>query len=267
MSGAQARARIERDLAHAAAVQRTLLPDRTPALPGLECAWHYEPCEHLGGDLFDVFPLGPGRLGVYVLDVSGHGTPAALHSVSLAQVLHPRCEQGGLLLRPGGGGAPSVPAAPAEVAAELNRRFPLIERSGHYFTFLYGILELDAGVFRYVRAGHPGPIHFGAGAARWVESGGGVPIGVTPDAVYRDQEIQLGAGDGLLLLTDGVLETRDSDGEAFGAERLLDVLDRNRGSAVAPSVERLRLALDEFRKAEPRRDDVTIVGLQLASDA
>lgn len=257
-----ARARIERDLAHAASVQRSLLPDAAPELPGLECAWHYEPCEHLGGDLFGVVALTPEQLGVYVLDVSGHGTPAALHSVSLGQVMHGRPEPGGLLVRPAPMGAPTTPESPARVAAELNRRFPLIERSGHYFTFLYGVLEIAEGIFRYVRAGHPGPVRFGADGARWIEAGGGVPVGVTPDAVYRDQEIRLEPGEGLLLLTDGVCETRDAEGGIFGAERVLEVLEGRPDEAVASAVDRLRLAVDGFRKTEPRRDDVTIVGLR-----
>ena len=81
--------RIEADLSNAAAIQRSLLPDRPPDAPGIDLAWHYRACERLGGDLLHAFRLGPDHLGLYVLDVSGHGTSAALHSVGLSRVLCP----------------------------------------------------------------------------------------------------------------------------------------------------------------------------------
>ena len=92
-----------------------------------------------------------------ILDVSGHGTSAALLSVSLSRALVPFPQQGGILKRD-----LDVPpfyeiVPPAEVAAELNRRFQLIEQSGRFCTFLYGVLHLPTRRFRYVSAGHPDP--------------------------------------------------------------------------------------------------------------
>lgn len=255
-----AHAGLERDLAHAAEVQRACMPARTPEVPGAGFAWYVETCAQLGGDLFNVLPLDDDHVALYVLDVSGHGTPAALYSVSLSHVLHAHPEQGGLLRRAQDGAL----TAPSALAAELNRRFPLMERSGHYFTFLYGILELSTRRFRYVRAGHPAPIVISGAAARSAGSGGGVPIGATSEASYNDEELVLAPGEGLLLLTDGVFETRDEDGQEFGLERVLETLHAGAPRGAQACVERLRLALEEFRKLEPVRDDITLVCARLA---
>jgi sigma-B regulation protein RsbU (phosphoserine phosphatase) len=258
-----AKGRIEHELAHAAGVQRALLPATPPDVPGVDFAWLYEPSAQLGGDVFNVFPLDERNVGIYVLDVSGHGTSAALHSVSLTHVLRPLPEQGSLLRRPRPGGTWEIPR-PARVAAELNRRFPLMEISGHYFTFLYGVLDLETLLFRYSRAGHLPPIRIAGGGAHLCDGGGDLPVGVTADARYRDFELSLEPGDSLVLLTDGVPETSNEAGEEFGTQRMLDALGGDAERGIQRTVHGLGLALEEFRKLEPQRDDVTVVGLRVA---
>lgn len=249
--------RIDADLANAAAIQLSLLPKRSPEVPGLRFAWHHEACHRLGGDLFHVFRLDRDRVALYVLDVSGHGTAAALHSVSLSHALSPFPEQGGILVRDG------VPLAPREVAGELNRRFPPLEQSGQYLTLLYGILDLRTLCFRYARAGHPGPLRVHAGAASFHVEGGGIPIGVDREAVYRDDELRLEAGDLLLLFTDGVHETMSESSEEFGIDRLREAAGAAARLGAAGAVESLRARLDGFRKQEPQRDDVTLLAVEI----
>jgi sigma-B regulation protein RsbU (phosphoserine phosphatase) len=258
-----AKDRLDRDLADAAAIQRSLLPEAPPEVPGTDFAWFYRACKQVGGDMFNVFRLGSDHVGVYVLDVSGHGTSAALHSVSLSRVLNPFPQQGGILMEGAGNGAPTRIAQPSQVAAELNRRFPLIEQSGQYFTLLYGILEVSSRRFRYVRAGHPAPVAVSGHSARSLDTGGGVPIGVTADAHYEDEESHLAPGDSLLLFSDGLDETRNDQGEEFGMERLLQTASRSVPNGIRAAVEGLRLHVEEFRKLEPQRDDITIVGLSV----
>jgi len=260
----RARRRIDSDLAQAGAVQRAFMPTEPPQVPGAEFAWHCAPCAQLGGDLFNVVRLSERHVGVHVLDVSGHGTSAALYAVSLSHVLHPVAQQGGLLKRMVAETGGWSLTQPSEVAAELNRRYPLIERSGHFVTLLYGILELDSLRFRYVRAGHPGPLWLSGDAARCCEEGGDVPIGVMEDATYHDVEIQLERGDVLLLLTDGVLETRSPQGETFGVERALERARRGAPHGAGATIDSLRAGIEDFRKDAPQRDDVTAVALRLA---
>lgn len=153
--------------------------------------------------------------------------------------------------------------SPADVARELNERFPLIERSGHYFTFLYGVLDLESLCFRYVRAGHPGPLHVSGDVVRSHDKLGGVPVGVAPDVVWEDHEIHLARGDQLVLITDGLFENSNEDGQEFGHARIHDVLARCSERPVHETVDALQLALVDFCKQEPPRDDVTIVGLRV----
>jgi sigma-B regulation protein RsbU (phosphoserine phosphatase) len=258
----RAKEEIERDLAQAAEIQRSFMPSTPPEIPGVEFSWCYETCAQLGGDIFNVIRLSEHCVGMHVLDVSGHGTPAALHSVALSHVLHSHPQQGGLLKRIDGQGKSFSLTPPVEVAWELNRRFPLIERSGHYFTFLYGMLDLSTRRFRWVCAGHPGPVLIRRDGARYLD-GGGVPIGVTPEATWTESVVVLAPGDAVVLLSDGVLETFDVDGEQFGLERVLRVVGNSVGRGIETTVTGLRLALEEFRKGEPQRDDVTIVGLRV----
>lgn len=258
-----AKERIEKDLSHAADIQRSFMPETAPEVTGATFSWSFETSRHLGGDIFNVVVLDPDHVGIHVLDVSGHGTSSALHSVSLSHVLHPNEQHGGILKRvsPDASVAQLVP--PAEVARDLNERFPLIERSGHYFTFLYGILELSTRRFRYVRAGHPGPLHVSGAKVRSLVRDGGVPVGVDADATWEDHEIQLESGDQLVLFTDGLFENTDEEGEEFGEARILDVVRRHAALPIERAVEALRLALADFCKNEPPRDDVTIVGLRI----
>ena len=147
---------------------------------------------------------------------------------------------------------------PVEVARRLNRNFPLIEKSGQFFTFLYGVLDVESLVVRYVRAGHPGPIVANQDAVRCLEKGGGIPIGIMPEAEYEEERIQLAAGDSLVFYTDGVLETLNRHGEAFGLDRLVRCLTDARGGIS----EQLRITASAASKilvigeSEPgRRDD------------
>jgi sigma-B regulation protein RsbU (phosphoserine phosphatase) len=258
-----AKNRLDRDLEAAAAIQHSLLPEESPDLPGLEVAWVYDSCEIVGGDMFNVFRLSEDEVGMYVLDVSGHGTSAALLSVGLSHVLMPFPEQGGILKRsPPGSSEPAV-VSPCEVALELNRRYPLMEKSRQYLTFLYGIFDLSTLVFRYVRAGHPGPIQITDGGALSHDRGGGIPVGIAEDARYRDEVIALSPGDALVLYTDGVTETLNQDDEEFGLDRVLKTLSSAKGRGISQRLETLRKRIEEFGKGRRLRDDVTMVGFGL----
>jgi sigma-B regulation protein RsbU (phosphoserine phosphatase) len=252
--------RLESGLATAAAVQSTLLPEVSPKIHGVDFEWHYQACESLGGDMFNIFRLDERQVGMYVLDVSGHGPSAALQSVTLSHVLTPFDQQGGILKRISEKSGRYEVMSPPEVARRLNRAFPLIERSGQFFTFLYGILDVETRVVRYVKAGHPGPIVVSRDGARGLEKGGGIPIGILPDAEYEEEQVALSSGDSLIFYTDGVLDTRSAQGESFGLDRMIQSIGAA-GGGISERLRALKSSLDAFRRGEPRRDDVTFVGL------
>jgi sigma-B regulation protein RsbU (phosphoserine phosphatase) len=258
-----AKHRLDRDLEAAAAVQHSLLPAEPPDVPACEFAWVYDSCEVVGGDMFNVFSLCENRVGMYVLDVSGHGTSAALLSVGLSHVLTPFPEQGGILKRAVADGSGYEVTPPFEVARELNRRYPLMEKSRQYLTFLYGVLDLSSLEFHYVRAGHPGPIQITRAGARSHDGGGGIPIGITPDARYRDESIGLSPGDGVVFYTDGASEALNEDDEEFGVARLLESLSDSHHRGIAARLGALQKRIAEFGKGRRLRDDVTVVGFAL----
>jgi CheY-like chemotaxis protein len=115
--------RMSRDLEAAARIQKTFLPSVTPAVSGLEFAWCYRPCDELAGDALNIIPLGGNRVGLYILDVSGHGVSAALLSVTLSRLLSPPSEPSSILIRNRENLAvtPLEVTPPADVADRLNQ--------------------------------------------------------------------------------------------------------------------------------------------------
>src|SRR5439155_7747186 len=113
-----------RELALAARVQESLLPKSAPHVPGLEFAWAFRPCRELAGDSLNVCPFDDGRVGVYVLDVAGHGVSAALLAVAATRLLSARDPDSILLDHPAVlDAAARTPSSPATVATRLDQRF------------------------------------------------------------------------------------------------------------------------------------------------
>ncbi len=124
---------------------------------------------------------------------------------------------------------------PAEVAARLNRLFPFDPATEQFATMVYGILNAATGEFRYVSAGHPGPVHLPFGADPVILESHGFPIGLADDA-YEERSVRLGAGDRLYLYSDGVPEAMDPAGKQFGDARLLEAIGQGRSEPLQESV-------------------------------
>ena len=155
--------RMSRDLEAAAKIQKTFLPSAAPRIPGTEFAWCYQPCDELAGDGLNIVPLGDGKVSLYILDVSGHGVSSALLSVTLSRLLSPPSDPSSILIRDRTVLDCLEVTPPAEVADRLNRLFPYDTATEQFATLMYGVLDVSSGDFRYVSAGHPGPIYLPAG--------------------------------------------------------------------------------------------------------
>ena len=154
----QANEKMKRDLAAAARVQQALLPTELPLCDQAKFAWVYRPCDELGGDALNVFRIDGRFIGLYVLDVSGHGVPASLLSVVVTRDLQPQRGVASVVTKLNDSSDGIVAVDPADVAIRLNALYPMSSNGQHYFTLLYGILDTETGRFRFVCAGHPGPI-------------------------------------------------------------------------------------------------------------
>ena len=257
-------ARMKRDLEAAAKVQRALMPKSLPKVQEFRFVWDFVPCDELGGDILDVFQLDEDRIGLYLLDVSGHGVRAALLSVTLNRLLAQMAEGSLQFEEAGGSQTESQLLSPAEVAARLNTRFQMDASPGavQYFTFLYGILNTHSGYFRYVSAGHPGPLHVRPDGESILHPQEGFAIGWFPDSTYQESVIELKPGDRLYLYSDGILEAMNSEDELFGPERLVEALEGRRGLTLQGSVEGLVECARRWSGDAGFVDDVSILALE-----
>jgi sigma-B regulation protein RsbU (phosphoserine phosphatase) len=138
---------MSNDLNAAAKIQRTFLPRDSPKVPGLQFAWSYRPCDELAGDGLNIIPLGGGGVGMYILDVSGHGVSSALLSVTLSRLLSPPSEPSSILTRDRPVLEGLDVTRPAEVADLLNRLFPFDTATVQFATLMYGVLDVEAVIF------------------------------------------------------------------------------------------------------------------------
>ena len=260
----QAHERMKSDLEAAAKTQRSLLPNPPPDVSAVRFAWAFRPCDELAGDIFNVFQLDERQIGLYLLDVSGHGVQAALLSVTLNRLLA-QMAQGSLQFDEAGGSQRErLVLSPAEVAARLNTEFQMDASPGavQYFTFLYGILNTHSGYFRYVSAGHPGPLHARPDGESILHPQEGFAIGWFPDSTYQESVIELKPGDRLYLYSDGILEAMNSEDELFGHERLVETFEERQNLTLQGSVEGLVECARQWSGDAGFVDDVSILALE-----
>lgn len=248
---------LDAEMKAAASIQRSLLPD--PDLwPGcLRIEWCFQPCETLGGDIFNVVPLADDLIGIYVVDVSGHGVPSALVTLAVHQTL---TEHSGILFSHG------EPRSPAEALAQLDYQFPY-HRFEKHLTACYAVIDTVNGVLRYSSAGHPPPIlvrHSGQ-----VESltKGGAVIGLGALFPWEEGEERLGPGDRLYLYTDGITEALDTSGRQFGDRRLHDYLSRAAALDLKEVGQQLLDRLSSYRGHLRPRDDLSLLALEHVTDS
>ena len=190
-----AHARVyEREHRIAETLQRSLLPDSLPELPGLEVAARYLPAAseaEVGGDWYDVIPIAGGAVGLVMGDVAGKGLAGASMVGRLRSALRAYALEG---------------HDAAHVVERLNRLLWTEAESGQMATMLYVIVDPAASAVRWVNAGHPAPLMIADGEPRFLEGGGSVPLGVLPFPTYQEVSARMGPGSTLLLYTDGLVE-------------------------------------------------------------
>jgi sigma-B regulation protein RsbU (phosphoserine phosphatase) len=205
----------EAELAQAHEIQRHLLPRDTPQIEGLQisCAW--QPAKSVSGDYFDVLPLGEGRLGLCMADVSGKGITAALLMANLQASVKAFAREA---------------TSPAELCSKLNSVLCDTVAPGKFVTLFYGIIDKRDRKLQYENAGHCLPLLVRADGSILMPASYSGVLGLFSHWTYRDSELQLESGDCLVLMTDGVLEAAKDEEEEFGYQRLIDVVKRSRSA-------------------------------------
>jgi sigma-B regulation protein RsbU (phosphoserine phosphatase) len=257
----KANRRMSKDLAAAAKVQRSMLPTSLPNRDGLEFAWFFRPCDELAGDILSVFQINDTHVGLYLLDVSGHGVQAALLSVTLSRVLTPVADQPNLVRRLVGDGPSLAATPPGEVVAELNRRFPVNPETGQYFTIHYAVLNTQTHELRSVCAGHPGPVYLPAEGEPVIMTSRSFPVGWVPEAAYEEKCVQLQPGDRLYLYSDGINEAMNAEREQFGEARIIEAGRTCRGMSLQESLDELAAAAEGWSE-RGFEDDATLMAIE-----
>ena len=255
--------RMKVDLFAAAEIQKSLLPSRPPEVPGVELAWEFRPCDELAGDIMNVFQLDDNHLGFYVLDVSGHGIPAALLAVTLSRMLSVEADQATLLKARTTDGKIRI-TPPCEVTTQLNRRFQMTPENGQFFTMLYGIINLEEKTLNYSSAGHPGMIRIAGNSEETVLSSPSLPIGFLEENVYEEHRLQLYPGDRLYLYSDGLPEAEDPERNLFSIERMVKQLKQCAPMSLKESITMLLVEVNMWANG-PLKDDVTLMGIEIQS--
>jgi len=254
--------RIHHGLRAAARVQRSMLPQQNVITPHVRTAWKYVPTEELAGDAIGLHLIDNRYLVSYVLDVSGHGVPAALLSVTAMHSLEPLPETTSLLRDRSGSTELGSVQRPSRIAMELNRRFRADNQDGRYFTMILCVLDTHTGRLWFTSAGHPPLTVLRRQDIVAPPEAGGLPIALMDDAEYDDGVIELAPRDRILLVSDGLLEqTSSCDGEQFGQAHLLPLLMAHSSSSPEQLVARIVEDLAQWAGSPGFRDDLSLVAI------
>ena len=243
------RRKLESELELSKKVQKALLPQSVPEIPGLEVAAYSQPARIVGGDYFDFLRFQDTTPGFLVADVMGKGIAASLLMASLQASLKILVTEND---------------SPGEVAKRLNHLFLHNISLTKFVTIFLAKYEPELRILNYCNAGHNPPFLYRAkeGSLNWLNSTGAA-IGLVEDFEFETQKIKLSPGDLLLLYTDGVTEARNSKEEEYGTDRLSEVVTRNTDLSSSELIAALRRDLQVFAEGLPLEDDTTIVAVRV----
>jgi serine phosphatase RsbU (regulator of sigma subunit) len=233
--------------------QQRMLPEVPPTIPGYKIAAACRPAREVGGDLYDFFVLPDERVGIVVADVSGKGVPAALYMTLTKGLLASVAEH---------------ESDPAAILREINPHLHEVCRRKVFVTLILGVLDPATRTLTYARAGHnPGIWSSSSRRELKLLSAPGIGLGLVGSKIFdrglRREELELGTGDTVVFYSDGITEAMNAEGEEFGVERLLDVVER----CDAMDADEVRNAiLDEvamFVGETPPHDDITVVVIRV----
>jgi sigma-B regulation protein RsbU (phosphoserine phosphatase) len=233
--------RTEKEFALARTIQRSLLPESPPIVPGYDIAVLNDPCFEVGGDYFDFLNLGPQSLLLVIADVEGKGVSSALVMANLQATLR-------VLV---------MHLHSLEVLAfSLNEMLYNNTRSGKYLSVFLGLVDTRKNVIHYINAGHvpPALVRGRTGEIKLLEEGGTV-IGLFPAADYKRGSIKLESGDVLVCCTDGITSISDEHGHEYGPLRLAERVRRNREKPAQAIVDAVLTDVAGYSTASMNVDD------------
>ena len=258
MRQAQEKRRLEEELRIARTIQMSLLPQGQLSIPGLSVTALCVPAREVGGDYYDLLPLGDGRYGLLIADVSGKGTSAAFYMAELK----------GLMLS-----LSRIHRSPRELLVNANRIISDHLDSRSFITMIYAVIDVGARTISYARAGHT-PLILRSEAPGGEPSvrilvPDGMVLGVRIDRgelferLLEEHTLPLGAGDLLLFFTDGISEAMNAESDCFGEARLAQLVEEHGDLPPEELRERILREIQAFVGAAPQHDDMTMILLKV----
>jgi sigma-B regulation protein RsbU (phosphoserine phosphatase) len=241
----------ERDLEKAREIQEALLPKQIPHLAGYSIAAAWQPARSVSGDYYDVFPVGDRKLVLCIADVSGKGLPAAMLMSNLQAAVRTIA---------------TAAMEPKQLCERINRVIHSNILSGRFITFFYCLLDADTRHLTYTNAGHNPPLLMRKDGALERLEKGGLVLGIFPDSSFAQGEVDLAAGDRLLLFTDGVSEAENPDQQEFGEARLASALRTAPGESAEALQQYVMAEVTEFC-ASHFHDDASVLAVVVEAAA
>jgi sigma-B regulation protein RsbU (phosphoserine phosphatase) len=252
--------RLKSEIEIAREVQNQLFPREAPTMKTLELTGVCHPARMVSGDYYDFVRLGDTTLALAIGDVAGKGISAALLMAALQSIMRTQLSAGipvHAAAHGGNGGGHAVFSA-AELVSQLNKQVYANTAPEKYATFYFGLYDDESRMLTYTNAGHLPPILMRDGHAQHLEVTGTV-VGAFPSVTYEEKSLQLRRGDLLVGFTDGIVEPENEYGEAFGEERLVDLLRRYGQRESKEIIARVMETVEQWTGTSELFDDMTLL--------
>ncbi len=251
-SMANEKKRLDHDLEIARDIQRILLPAEAPAINGFQIAGINVPARQVSGDYFDYIQVDQDRLGIAIADVSGKGVPASLIMAICRSVLRAEAARN---------------PSPAEVLRKVNRQLYPDIKEDMFISMAYLILDQNQNGVTLARAGHDAPLWYQrkAQTVTPVKSPGmvvGIDSGSVFDRLTVDFAIPLERDDCLVLYTDGLTETLNSEEDEFGVDRMRESVRASANDGAQAIIKRIIEDVRKFTGSVPQNDDITLIAIR-----
>ena len=245
--------RIEQELEYARNIQVSALPSVFPPYPDyvdkFDIFAKMRPAKEVGGDFYDFFLTGNGRLAFVVADVSGKGIPAAMFMMRAKALIKSSAADS---------------TDPGEILRKVNNALCEGNTAGMFVTAWFGILDPETGVLEYANAGHNLPLlRCGGEQYEYLKTGANFILAGMENIRYGTKTLQLGHGDEIFIYTDGVTEATNADIELYGDDRLRTALNENPQGITSEEIcASIGKSVDEFVGKAPQFDDITMLSLR-----
>lgn len=245
---------VQQEIAIAAQIQSDLLPIEYPKMPGWQLSFSLQPAGNLSGDFFDLIQISDSRIGLLIADVAGKGIGAALYMALCRTLIRTF--------------AKDYASRPDLVISECNERLLEDARDALFVTAFYAVLDLEKHSLIYANAGHNPPFFINQNPEKKIKALPltGLPIGIDHEEEWSYEKIMFGAGDILMMYSDGIPDAQNMANESFGNKRLLEFSQEHRKNSASQFQDQLLEKIKDFTGKSKQFDDMTMLVLKREGD-